>query len=281
MQEEQPSQTAIMAAAARAAHLEVDQPPFIFRDTLAAPLLGDLAGELIGYHREHGDHVVLAGTRAQVAARSHYTEHRLTGAGPAQYVLLGAGLDTFAYRTGMTGVRAFEVDHPATQEWKRGLLAAAGLTPTADLAFAPVDFESDDLMTALRGAGFDESRPALVSWLGVAMYLTRDAVAATFATLSRLAPGSELVMEYALPPELRDERGHEYAAFALPAAADRGEPWLTCFTPEGLSALLEKHGLAVAEHVRQADIDPSLWRRSDALRPADLCRLTRAVVPGA
>ncbi|WP_214318253.1 class I SAM-dependent methyltransferase [Nonomuraea sediminis] len=274
MRETQPSQTAVMTAAARAAHLVVDHEPYIFRDTLAAALLGEKGEEIIGYHRVHGDHVVLSGTRAQVTARSHYVEGRRA----EQYVVLGAGLDTFALRT---GARVFEVDHPATQGWKRELLAAAGLTVPAGLAFVPLDFESGDLMEALVAAGFDPRRPALVSWLGVAMYLTREAITATFASVARFAPGSELVMEYALPPELRDEQGTAYAEFALPAAAERGEPWLSFFTPDDLSALLDRHGLKTAEHVRQADcVAPELWDRRDALRPADLCRLARATVTG-
>ncbi|WP_141703479.1 class I SAM-dependent methyltransferase [Planobispora rosea] len=283
MHEAQPSQTAVMAAAARAAHLVVDREPFIFRDTAAASLLGGLAEEIIGYHRAHGDHLILSGTRVQVTARSHYTERRLAEMardGVEQYVVLGAGLDTFAYRPGPAGrVRIFEVDHPATQRWKRGLLAAAGIPHPDGLTFVPVDFETDDLTPALSAAGFDPSRPALVSWLGVSMYLTRDAIDATLATVRRFASGTELVMEYALPAGLRDERGSAYADFALPAAAERGEPWLAFFTPGELSAALEGHGLETAEHVRQADsVDSALWHRSDALRPADLCRLVRAVV---
>ncbi|MEV4161471.1 class I SAM-dependent methyltransferase [Nonomuraea dietziae] len=277
----QPSQTALITAASRAAHLVVDQEPFIFRDTVAASLLGELAEQFIGYHRSHGDHLVLSGTRAQVTARSHYTERRLAELardGLEQYVVLGAGLDTFACRPGPE-VKIFEVDHPATQRWKRDLFAAAGVTPSHALAFAPVDFETDDLMASLRAAGFDPSKPALVSWLGVSMYLTRDAVAATLATVGRLAPGTELVMEYALPSAFRDERGAAFADFALPAAAERGEPWLTFLAPDDLSALLVQHGLRATEHVRQADsIAPALWRRSDGLRPADLCRLARATV---
>ncbi|MBG0827135.1 class I SAM-dependent methyltransferase [Planomonospora sp. ID67723] len=274
-----------MAAAARAAHLVVDQGPFILHDTVAAPLLGERAEELIGYHRQYGDHLILSGTRAQVTSRSRYTERRLadlTRRGLEQYVVLGAGLDTFAYRSEPGGrVKVFEVDHPATQQWKRGLLAAAGIAHPDGLTFAPADFEADDLMLNLAGAGFDPSRPALVSWLGVSMYLTEDAVDATLATIGRLAPGTELVMEYALPPSLRDERGSAFADFALPAAAERGEPWLTFFTPGDLSTVLKQHGLETADHVRQADsVDPALWRRSDTLRPADLCRLARATVPG-
>ncbi|MFC4062105.1 class I SAM-dependent methyltransferase [Planomonospora corallina] len=284
MHGEQPSQTAMMAAAARAAHLVVDREPFIFRDTVAAALLGERAEELIGYHRAYGDHLILAGTRAQVTARSHYTERRLAELarnGLEQYVVLGAGLDTFAHRPEPAApVRVFEVDHPATQRWKRGLLAAAGIARPDGPVLVPADLETDDLPARLAAAGFDPSRPALVSWLGVSMYLTREAVDAVLAAVGRLAPGTELVMEYALPPGLRDEQGDAYAGFALPAAAERGEPWLTFFTPGELSDALERHGLETAGHVRQADcVDPSLWRRSDVLRPADLCRLVRAAVP--
>ncbi|GIH93025.1 class I SAM-dependent methyltransferase [Planobispora siamensis] len=280
MHEGQPSQTAIMAAAARAAHLVVDREPFIFRDTVAASLLGELAEEIIGYHRIHGDHLILSGTRAQVTARSHYTERRLAELvrdGLEQYVILGAGLDTFAQRSGPAGrVTVFEVDHPATQQWKRGLIEASGLDCPV---FVPADFETGDPLPALTAAGFDPSRPALVSWLGVSMYLTGEAIDATLAAVGRLAPGTELVMEYALSAPLRDERGAAYADSALPAAAERGEPWLSFFTPDDLSDTLKRHGLETAEHVRQADsVIPTLWNRSDPLRPADLCRLTRATV---
>jgi len=285
MDDRQPSQTALAAAAARAAHLVVDQEPLIFRDPVAAALIGEPGTEMVGYHRRSGDHIVLAGTRAQVSVRSRYTEQRLAelaDRGLTQYVILGAGLDSFAYRSPLAGrMRVFEVDHPASQRWKRDLVAAARLTPPDGLALVGVDLEGEPLVDRLAAQGFDPSAPALVSWLGVSMYLSGDAVAATLAAVGGLAAGSELVMEYALPPELRDETGQAYAGFALPVAAERGEPWLSFFTPEQLSGLLEAHGLAVAEQVRQRDAIPAaMWRRSDALRPADLCRLARAVVSG-
>ena len=195
-------------------------------------------------------------------------------------MLLGAGLDSFAYRSPLVGrPLVYEVDHPASQRWKRDLLAAAGITPPDGLAFVGVDPEAEPLLDRLAAAGFDPGRPALVSWLGVSMYLTAEAVAATLAAVGGLATGSELVMEYALPPRLRDAAGQAYAGFALPVAAERGEPWLSFFTPEELAALLDAHGLTVTEQVRQQDAVPAaLWDRSDALRPLDLCRLARAVV---
>jgi methyltransferase (TIGR00027 family) len=283
MQDRQPSQTALAAAAARAAHLVVDREPLIFRDPVAADLIGEPGAEMVGYHRRSGDHIVLAGTRTQVTVRSRWTERRLAelaDGGLDQYVILGAGLDSFAYRSPLVDrMRVFEVDHPATQRWKRDLLAAASITPPDGLTFVGVDLETDPLPDRLAAEGFDLSRPALVSWLGGSMYLTADAVAATLATVGGLAAGTELVMEYALPPELRDQTGQAYADFALPVAEERGEPWLSFFTSERLSRLLEAHSLTVAEQARQHDAVPAaLWDRSDALRPLDLCRLARATV---
>jgi methyltransferase (TIGR00027 family) len=283
MDDRQPSQTALAAAAARAAHLVVDTEPLIFRDPVAADLIGAPGAEMVGYHRSSGDHIVLAGTRAQVTVRSRWTEERLAGlaaGGLDQYVILGAGLDSFAYRSPLVGgVRVFEVDHPATQRWKLDLLAAAGITPPDGLVFVGVDLEAEPLADRLAAGGFDLGRPALVSWLGVSMYLTADAVAATLAVVGGLAAGTELVMEYALPPGLRDETGAAYAGFALAVAAERGEPWRSFFTPEQLSGLLQASGMTVAEQVRQRDAVPAaLWDRSDALRPLDLCRLARATV---
>ncbi|MRH89087.1 SAM-dependent methyltransferase [Nocardia sp. SYP-A9097] len=267
-----------MAAGGRAAHLVVDCAPYLFEDTMASRLLGEQAEELIGYHLQFGDHVVLSGTRAQVNARSSYTEHRVD-TGFTQYVILGAGLDTFAYRSPLARqIAVFEVDHPATQQWKRELLMAAGIDATA-ARFVGVDFESDDLAAEVAAHGFNQAAPALVSWLGVTMYLTEAAISAALTVLGTFAPGTELVLEYALPPELRDESGCAYAEFALPATADQGEPWLSFFTPEALTDLLDKHGFTVAEHVSQRQaVAPELWQRTDNLNPADLCRLVRATV---
>ncbi|WP_218028348.1 class I SAM-dependent methyltransferase [Nocardia yamanashiensis] len=275
--DQQPSRTAMMAAAGRAAHLIVDREPYLFEDTVAARLLGDQAEELIGYHRRYGEHLILRGTRAQVNARSRYAEGRLRE-GFSQYVILGAGLDTFGYRSpGLGRPAVYEVDHPATQEWKRELLASAGI-PTDHVEFVGVDFETDNLTQELMAHGLDPEHPALISWLGVSMYLTEAAVGRTLAGLFHFPAGSELVMEYALPPALRDASGTAYADVALAATAEQGEPWLSFFTPDTLTALLHRHGFDVVEHVSQRDaVDPALWRRTDGLAPVDLCRLVRAV----
>lgn len=280
------SRTALTAAAARAAHLIVDDPPVIFADTLALALLGDQAEEYIGYHRAHAGHVVLAGARGQVTCRSRYAEDGLADAvarGIRQYVILGAGLDSFAYRAALAAqVRVFEVDHPATQQWKRSLLAGAGIGVPANVAFVPVDFEADSLALCLARSGFDPARPAFVSWLGVTMYLTLATICRTLADVSGFAPGSQIVVDYMLPPGLRDEAGDSYAELVAPVAAQRGEPWLTFLGPREASALLARHRLELIRHVAQGDIgDGAMCDRTDSLRPIALSLIAHATVPAA
>ncbi|MFE2851252.1 class I SAM-dependent methyltransferase [Streptomyces lavendulae] len=283
----QPSRTALMAAAARAAHLLVDDAPSIFSDTLAHTFLGRDAEELLGYHRSYGAHPVLAGARTTAVTRGRYTEDRLAelaDRGVDQYVILGAGLDSFAYRSELAArVRVFEVDLPATQEWKRELLAATGTEVPPSAAFVPFDFEQEPahaLAGRLAGAGFDPARPALVAWLGVTMYLTREAVGRTLAAVGGFAPGTELIVEHLLPAGLRDEAGQSYAEAVMAAAAGQGEPWRTFLSIEQMDALLREHRLEPVEYVRQREImDPAGRERTDALRPFGLSVLARAGVP--
>jgi methyltransferase (TIGR00027 family) len=265
-----PSRSALMAAAARAAHLLVDSPPVIFADTLAYALLGARAAELVSYHRDHGSHLVLASARAAVVTRSRFTEDQLAGFG--QYVILGAGLDTYAARS--AGPRVFEVDHPETQSWKRDRLESTAV-------YVPVDLETDPLMPALVNNGFNPAEPALVSWLGVTMYLSVEAITKTVAELATCAPGTELIADYMLPANLRDERGQTYVDLVSQNTADNGEPWRTFFRPEALTELLNHHGFADVRHVSERDsVNADLWQRSDALVPAKLSMITHARLPG-
>ncbi|WP_327677632.1 class I SAM-dependent methyltransferase [Kitasatospora sp. NBC_00458] len=283
----QPSRTALMAAAARAAHLLVDDAPTILADTVALALLADQADELLGYHRSHGVHPVLAGARTTAVTRGRYTEDRLAALaarGVDQYVILGAGLDSFAYRSELADrVRVFEVDQPSTQEWKRALLASTATPVPSSTALVPVDFEqasARSLTELLVGAGFDPARPALVGCLGVTMYLGPDAIGRILAAVAGFAPGTELVVEHLLPAGLCDEAGRAYAAAVMAAAAEHGEPWRTFLDIEQMDALLSAHGLRPVEYVRQREaVDPALWERTDALRPFELSVLARASVP--
>lgn len=280
---QQPSQTALTAAAARAAHLIVDDEPVIFADTLAAHLLGDQAEEFIRYHKLHGSHLVLATARTQVTCRSRYAEEGVAEAfkrGITQYVILGAGLDSFAYRSELAGrLDVFEADHPATQEWKRQRLCATGLTAPENVRFVAIDLEKESLTSRLADSGFDSSEPAFVSWLGVTMYLTGDAIGAVLGEVGKFAPGTELVLDYMLPAQLRDDIGNSYVDQVAPAAAERGEPWLAFFTPDEMSALLHRVGFGSVRHIAQQDIGAeAIWHRTDSLRPASLSNLAHATL---
>jgi methyltransferase (TIGR00027 family) len=285
-----PSQTAMTAAGARAGPLLFGNEPVIFADTLAGALLGDQAEELIGYHRLHGSHLVLAAARGQVTYRSRYVEDCLAAAvaakpGVAQYVILGAGLDSFGYRSPLAGrVATFEVDQRATQAWKRERLAAAGIAaPGPAVAFVPLDFErqgAESLAEALVTGGFDLSRPALVTWLGVSMYLTTEAIESVLSAVGGwMAAGTEFIADYMLPAGMRDETGDSYVEQVAPFAAAGGEPWLSFLTPSQVASMLTKAGFSRVTHVGQRDVGgPDLWRRNDALAPIELSKLVHAVV---
>jgi methyltransferase (TIGR00027 family) len=217
---------------------------------------------------------------AQVTCRSRYAEDRLAGGvrrGIGQYVILGAGLDSFAGRSELAGqVRVFEVDHPATQDYKRRVLPDTG-----NVAFVPVDFSRDSFGEGLRRAGFDVAAPAFVSWLGVTMYLAESAIEATLSAVGGFAPGSQIVVDYMLPAGWRDAAGDSYADLVGQASAEWGEPWRSLLAPAAMAALLGRHGLQLVRDISQRDMIPATaWHRSDSLRPVELSRLVHAAVPG-
>jgi methyltransferase (TIGR00027 family) len=271
----QTSETAFLATAARAAHRIVDGTPRILDDHLALPLLGQRAEELLAYHRQHGDHPILAGARAQTVVRSAFAETALVAfvhRGPSQYLLLGAGLDSSPYRLDLTGVPVFEVDQPATQAAKRAALAAAGIY-TAGVTFLAAGASVGETV-----AGLDRSRRSFVTWLGVVMYLSPAEVERTVAELAdTLAPGSELVFDHMLPADLRDAGGNDYAAQVSAMAAAGGEPWLSTWSPSSAATMLTRHGWQVlAQPDARTAVPPAMWNRTDALRPLGLAALTHA-----
>jgi methyltransferase (TIGR00027 family) len=181
-------------------------------------------------------------------------------------VVLGAGLDTFAYRNPHAGLRVFEVDFPATQEWKRRMLGAHSISLPASLTFAPVDFERQTLADGLAAAGFDPTRPAFFSWLGVTMYLTDATVESTLAYVAGL-PGVGITFDYAVPRSSLNflER---FAFDALSRRVARaGEPFLTFFDPAALHARLTKLGFQKIEDVGRDEINARYFSgRADRLR---------------
>ena len=247
MNERQPSRTALGAAGYRAAH-QIFEGGKVFSDPLARTILGDGADAIIaGLSASPAQQ----GMRIFMAARSRFAEDCLGVAvsrGVRQAVVLGAGLDTFALRNPYSDLelRVFEVDHPATQAWKRKRLSEVGLAIPASLTFAAINFESDDLGQGLRDAGFDPDRPAFFIWLGVVPYLGRAAIAATLRYIASV-PESVVVFDYSeplenYPPERRA------AIVALGAyAAEIGEPWLSHFDPDEIAQELRGYGFGDLE----------------------------------
>jgi len=259
------SRTALRVAIRRAAHQLIDQPR-VLEDPIVVRLLGD------GYARdmERAMHKVARDFRAFMAARSRYAEDRLAGtvgSSVTQCVILGAGLDTFAYRNPFPGLRVFEVDFPATQEWKLDLLEKAGIAVPSNLVFVPLDFEHKSLGEGLAEAGLDFDRPAFFSWLGVVPYLTLDAFRATVSALTRMPAGTTVCFDYAFSPEtLSPARRAVFNALSERVAA-AGEPFRLFFTPEKLNLELRNAGFHRIEQVDSDDLNSIYFAdRRDGLR---------------
>jgi methyltransferase (TIGR00027 family) len=280
--ERPPSRTAIMMAMMRAAHLIVDDTPSLFRDTLAMGLSGhgDVAALRSSFDALHARFAaeigadqatfMMAMIRLVSVWRARTADLRLrdcarTGIG--QCVVLGAGLDSTAYRlhAELPGMRFFEVDHPASQTWKRARLEAMGLRPPSNLAYVPVDFEHGDLGAALGAAGFDPGRPAVATWLGVSYYLSAAAIAATMRAFGRLAPGSEIVFDYMRPAtDLSPEVALRRAALWR-LTSESGEPLMGYFETTELVANAGRHGLDLVAIEGVAERDMLLAGRTDSL----------------
>jgi len=239
VKDDRPSVTAHRVAMRRAAHQLLDQP-VVLDDPIALRIVGPRAADAIKAHPRRYDSGFGRALRLFLVARSRVAEDALAAAVAAdvrQYVVLGAGLDTFAYRNPHPPetLRVFEVDFPATQRWKRELLRRAGIAMPAGLTFVPVDFETQTLEAALPAAGFALDQPAFFSWLGVSMYLTRDAVLATLAMVARRPPGSGITFDYLIPPDQMPWLRRIGFWLLARRLARAGEPWRTWFAPEELT----------------------------------------------
>ncbi len=205
-------------------------------------------------------------------ARSRFVEDLVTGSAARQYVLLGAGLDTFAQRRPEVAsrLRVFEVDQPGPQAWKRARLVERGFGVPEWLRLVPVDFEAGgSWWDGLVDAGFDAGAPAVVASLGVSMYLTKDAIATTLRQVASLAAGSVLVMTFQLPVELVDPEDRPAREFALRGAAASGTPFISFFTPDEMLALARDAGFRDVEHVSGRDLMARYFaNRSDGLQPS-------------
>jgi methyltransferase (TIGR00027 family) len=276
----EPSRSALKVASLRAVHQLLDDP-LVLPDPIALPLLGAPTEAALREDPFALNDPLSRGLRGTLVARSRFVEDELlrcVKAGVRQYVVLGAGLDTFAYRhagsdtgdtrnTGDEGLQVFEVDHPGTQRWKQQLLAEAGIGVPASLKFVPVDFERDDLGGALRQAGFQAGRAACVSWMGVTMYLTADAVLATLRTVAGFAAGSCLCFDYRVPAAMLNPVERVIHEIMERQIAALGEPWLSTFEPVQLQRELLELGFSSAESVSPDDLNRRYFaRRKDGLR---------------
>ena len=269
MSDRDPSRTALGTAYVRAAHQLLDAPPRILEDPLAMSLLGPAARRRIADSPETYQTPARRALRAHVVLRSRFAEDRLGAAvlrGVTQYVILGAGFDTFALRQPpwARSLEILEVDHAGTQELKRSYLAAAGLEVPGNARFASVDFAQEPLHEGLRRHHLSLSEPTFFSWLGVTMYLDEDSIDAVLLSVAKFPPGSEIVLTFATPsgdaPSPFDER-----------AAELGEPWVSYFAPEAIEAKLRAAGFSAVEFLTPAEAELRYFRQ----RPQDLPLPTR------
>jgi len=276
----EPDSTAVRVALWRALHVEVDAHPHVLDDTVGLRLV-DPDPDWRSRGDMHPD-----GTRsfrASIVARARFLDDLVaeqSAAGVRQYVILGAGLDSYAQRHPDHTVRIFEVDRPGTQEWKRRRLTEIGYPPGENLRFVPVDFEGGESWPeSLIANGFDTGRPAVVSSTGVSMYLTRDATEATLRDVASLARGSALAMTFMLPLDLVDPGEREMQRSVEAAAAGSGTPFISHYSPDEMANMCRAAGFSAVHHVGPDELTRRYFAgRADRLRPPSAEQLVVATV---
>ncbi len=268
----EPDSTAVRVALWRAMHMLVDAPPHVLEDEIGLKLAAPDPG---WRERPDMDPNMTRGFRAAIVSRARFIEDLVVeqaGRGVSQYVLLGAGLDTFAQRRPEVAsrLRVFEVDQPGTMAWKRQRLIDLGYGIPEYLHLVPVDFEtSGDWWERLAAAGFDSALPAVVTSTGVTMYITRDATAATLLRLASLAPGSTVAMTFLLTPDLLDEADRPGLKTSEQGARSSGTPFISFYTPPEMLQMGRDAGFKDVRHVSGTSIGERYFAgRSDGLRPS-------------
>jgi methyltransferase (TIGR00027 family) len=267
MQEGTFSKTANRVALRRAAHQLLDQPK-VLDDPFALRIIGsEAAQDLRSNPKEH--HAFSRAFRAFMAARSRFAEDELARAvaqGVRQFVILGAGLDTFAYRNPHRGLRVFEVDHPSTQTWKREQLQAAHIPVPPSLTFVPIDFEQQTLETGLAPSGLDTNSPTFFSWLGVTPYLTREACMTTLSFIAKMPARSGVVFDFAVDPALLNPGQRQALAALSKRVARYGEPFQLFFDPTKLQNELKNMGFHRTELLQGKELNARYFKdRTDGL----------------
>ena len=272
-----PSQTALFSAAARAAHPIVDQQPHLLRDEPAAQLCKLVTPSPLDFQLAQPEVGVLAAARLSACARSRYADASLSETRVDQVVVIGAGLDTTAFRLpSALDAKVWLIDRPGVLAWRTQLFDRAGLPDTtrhiaADLA------EGFDVRLLGR-AGVDLHRPVLVVWLGVSMYLHPADCRTFLGDLSELAAGSKLIFDYHLAPEFRDQPGAEYAKAVAAMVGHQGEPWQCSSTPEEMGKWLAEHDWQLQEDVDESSSVPEgFFANQEHLQPMKLVRLVQVM----
>jgi len=278
----QASRTAERVAERRAVHQLIDHP-VVFRDPLAFDVLQpDVAARIRAAPHGYDRSPIATPLRAFLAVRSRFAEDTLRTAidrGVSQYVLIGAGFDTFAYRNPCPDVRVLEIDHPATQAEKKRRLAAAGIEPPDNVSLFPVDLSVSSLGDALASSGFDPRKPAVFAWLGVIPYLELSAIETTLRYVASLPAGTEIVFDYGIPRRSLNFIGRLVFDRMANRVAAIGEPWKTFFTPDELHRLLTNVGFRTVEDLGANEINARYFAgRSDRLRVGEAGRVARAMV---
>jgi methyltransferase (TIGR00027 family) len=266
----EPDSTAVRVALWRALHVQIDPPPHVLEDEVGLAL----AAPDDGWRSRPDMSPFTRPFRASILARARFIEDLVAeraARGVGQYVILGAGLDTFAQRRPELASRllVFEVDRPGPQAWKRQRLLDLGFGIPSFLRLVPVDFEAGDAWwERLVASGFDSGRPAVVASTGVSMYLTRDAIAATLRQVAALAPGSTVVMSFLLPLELADPEARPGLQRAADGARASGTPFISFFRPAEMLELAREAGFRDVQHVSAALLGERYFAgRTDGLRP--------------
>jgi methyltransferase (TIGR00027 family) len=266
-----PDSTAVRVALWRALHVEVDPPPHVLEDTIGLRLASPDEG---WRDRPDMNPHFTSPFRASIVARARFIEDLVverTGHGVGQYVILGAGLDTFAQRRPeiASRLRVYEVDQPGAQAWKRQRLIELAYYIPEWLRLVPVDFEAGDAWwKRLAEAGFDANEPAIVASTGVSMYLTKDAIVATLRQIAALVSGSTLAMTFLLPLELADPEVRPALERAEKGARASGTPFISFFTPPEMLTLAREAGFREVQHVSSAALTQRYFAgRTDGLRP--------------
>ena len=267
-----PDSSAVRVALWRALHVQVDAQPHVFEDEIGLRLVAPDEG----WRRRPDMHPQgTSGYRAAIVGRARFVEDLVAeqfGQGVRQYVILGAGLDTFAQRRPeiASHMRVFEIDRPGPQAWKRERLIELGFGIPEWLRFVPVDFEAGvSWWKKLAASGFDTNQPAVIASTGVSMYLTRDANVATLRQIAQLARGSTLAMSFLLPLELLDPAERPQHEAIYKAARVAATPFLSFFTPHDMLELVREAGFTQTEHISTADLTQRYFTgRTDGLQPS-------------